>query len=99
MRGGISTYWFRNFKTGDAPGFDIELDADQIGVGRETFAYLWNWNSDRDYGSKAPWQECLNSQSTASYNTIPITEAAWQKVYVEPIVHEIDTDNHSEEEW
>ena len=23
MRGGISAYWFRNFKTGDAPGFDI----------------------------------------------------------------------------
>ena len=40
------------------------------------------------------------------YSTYPITEAAWNKVYVQPYIeptettHDIwDTDNHSEEWW
>ena len=40
-------HWFRNFKTGDAPGYDLELDGEsQQGMERETFAYLWNWTDE-----------------------------------------------------
>ena len=85
MAGGINLHWFRNFKTGDAAGFDLQLDgAEDAGVGRETFAFLWNWSKEADYPNSAPWKECLNSQSTAAYNTTPVTEAAWAAVYVEP---------------
>ena len=85
MKGGINLHWFRNFKTGDAAGFDIQLDgAVDAGVGKETFAFLWSWNSEASYPASAPWKECLNAQSTAAYNTTPVTSAAWTKVYVEP---------------
>ena len=49
LRGGINLHWFRNFKTGDAPGFDLELDGDQQGVGRETFAFLWAWHNSMEF--------------------------------------------------
>ena len=85
MAGGINLHWFRNFKTGDAAGYDIQLDgAVDAGVGRETFAFLWNWNAEADYPATAPWKECLNDSSTPAYNTTPITDAAWAAVYVEP---------------
>ena len=84
MRSGINLHWFRNFKTGDAPGFDIQIDGDkEAGLGFETFAYLWNWVND-DYLNNAPFKECLNSQTTPAYYTTPVTKAAWDKVYVEP---------------
>ena len=85
MRSGINLHWFRNFKTGDAPGFDIQIDGDkEAGMGFETFAYLWNWVNEADYLNNAPFKECLNSQASAAYYTTPVTEAAWDKVYVEP---------------
>ena len=78
MRGGINLHWFRNFKTDDAPGFDLELDGEsQQGIGRETFAYLWSWRNSMEFPSEAPNNECLNSPWTIRYNTTPITQAAW----------------------
>ena len=88
MRGGISLHWFKNFKTEDAPGFDLELDGDQIGMGRETFAYLWAWHKSEDFAKETPNNECLNSRSTAPYETTPITESAWEQVYVTQNNHE-----------
>jgi len=97
MAGGINLHWFRNFKTGDAAGFDIQLDgAVDAGVGKETFAFLWNWNKEADYPANEPSNECLNATSTAAYNTTPITEDAWEAVYVEPVpvvVPDTDTDD------
>ena len=85
MKGGINLHWFRNFTTGDAAGYDIQLDgAVDAGVGKETFAFLWSWNAEASYPNSAPWKECLNSQATQPYNTTPVTSAAWTKVYVEP---------------
>lgn len=85
MKGGINLHWFRNFKTADAPGFDLQLDgAQDKGEEAETFAYLWNWFTPGDYPAKKPFKECLNSTGTAPYNTIPVTTAAWEKVYEEP---------------
>ena len=100
MAGGINLHWFRNFKTGDAAGFDIQLDgAVDAGVGRETFAFLWNWNTEADYPATAPWKECLNASSTAAYNTTPITEAAWAAVYVEPTPEVVpDTNNNTDDD-
>ena len=86
MKGGINLHWFRNFKTNDALGFDIQLDpAVDTDVGKEVFAFLWNWTSGSDYPANAPFKECLNAQSTAAYNTTPVTAAALEKVHVEPI--------------
>ena len=100
MAGGINLHWFRNFKTGDAAGFDIQLDgAVDAGVGKETFAFMWNWFSEDDYPNDAPNFECLNSQATDPYKTMPITEAAWALVYEEPapvVVPDTDTDTNDD---
>ena len=62
MAGGINLNWYRDFKTGDAPGFDIQLDgAVDAGVSKEVFGFLWNWNSMADYPAYAPWKECLSA--------------------------------------
>ena len=85
MKGGINMHWFRNFKTGDAPGYDIELDgATDKGKTKEVFAFLWNWKDEADYPAAAPWKECLNDTTGAPYSTTPVTEAAWTAVYVAP---------------
>ena len=85
MKGGINLHWYRMFQTGDALGFDLQLDGTtDAGKSFETFAYLWNWNNESDYPNNAPWKECLNWESTPAYSTTPITKAAWDKVYEKP---------------
>ena len=55
MKGGINLHWFRKFKTYDDLGFDIKLDgATDAGVGKEVFAFLWNWNQEGAYPTKSP---------------------------------------------
>jgi len=101
MKGGINLHWFRNFRTADAPGYDLQLDgAQDKGEEAETFAYLWNWFTPADYPAKKPFKECLNAQSTPAYNTVPVTEAAWTKVYVapEPVVPDNNNNNKDDDD-
>jgi len=94
MKGGINLHWFRNFRTADAPGYDLQLaGAQDKGEEAETFAYLWNWFTPGDYPAKKPFKECLNATNTPAYNTTPVTTAAWEKVYVAPTVPDTDDDD------